>query len=285
MNTWRLLSENQLADLMRFLCTREQYCTNFTERLLNGGRAVHPNGADVSVAVRTGPTGEIDGAILQTRSGVFHPVLGDTGGTVERQAIDLLRRRSRRMYSVMGRTRDVNAFEEAVRRSPRQSIEYHLMGQEAAPPESALPQLPSGFQISRSHVADAALLAGLQRDYEIEEVLLPGNTFDPVGSMKHLRHALATQLIVHGAVNGSIIAKAGTNARGALYDQIGGVFTDPAYRSRGVATALMLRVLSMVAAEHKSASLFVKMDNGPALSLYQNLGFRVLDGFRISYYR
>jgi len=199
--------------------------------------------------------------------------------------MDLLRRKSRRVYSVIGRQQDVTALELAFGRSPRQAVEYHLMVQDSPPPDIPLSRLPERLEIHRSQPPDAERLSGLQREYEIEEVLLPGNDFDPVGSLRHLRAALKQQVVVHGVVDGRPIAKAGTNARGAFYDQIGGVYTDPRYRSRGVATALMLRLLSLIAGQRKSASLFVKMDNGPALTLYQNLGFRVVDGFRISYYR
>ena len=48
---------------------------------------------------------------------------------------------------------------------------------------------------------------------------------------------------------------------------------------------MMMRLLALIAAESKTATLFVKLTNHPALTMYRNLGFRVLDGFRISYYR
>jgi ribosomal protein S18 acetylase RimI-like enzyme len=47
----------------------------------------------------------------------------------------------------------------------------------------------------------------------------------------------------------------------------------------------MLRLLGRIATDHKNASLFVKMENAPAITMYRNIGFAVEDRFRISYYR
>ena len=185
----------------------------------------------------------------------------------------------------MGRTQDVNALEISLQRQSTQAVEYHLMAQDWPPPEIPLPRLPKDFAIVRSDVTDAGRLAGIQRLYEVEEVLLPNSTFDAAASLQHLKTALRTQIIIYGTIAAAPVAKAGTNARGLFFDQIGGVFTDPSVRSRGISTALMQRLLSLVAADKKTATLFVKIDNGPALRMYKNLGFRVVDGFRISYYR
>ncbi len=282
---WNLLTSDRLGDLIRFLGPREAHCTAFTEKLLNNGRVVVPDGNEHRVVVRISPAGRIDGAILQGKSGLYYPVLSDSSCQVERSAIDVLRKGSRRIYSVMGRTRDVNALEASFQRQPTQAVEYHLMAQDSLPSEIPLPRLPKNFTIVRSDVTDAERLAEIQKHYEVEEVLLPGSAFDAAASLQHLKAALRTQIIIHGKIAAAPVAKAGTNARGLFFDQIGGVFTDPSVRSRGIGTALMQRLLSLVAGDKKTATLFVKMDNDPALRMYKNLGFRVVDGFRISYYR
>jgi uncharacterized protein len=282
---WIPLTENKLGDLIRFLGPREAHCAAFTEKLLKNGSATLPPGNEHRVIVRVSPDGEINGAILQGRQGLYYPVLHDASCQVEASGIDLLRRGTRRIYSLMGRTSDVNALEAGFGKPPSQSVEYYLMAQDSPPPELPLPRLPRELKIIRSDVTDASDLAKIQKLYEVEEVLLPGGTFDAAASLEHLQSALRTQMIVHGALGSAAVAKAGTNARGLFFDQIGGVFTDPSLRSRGVGTALMLRLLSLIAADKKSATLFVKLDNQPALRMYKNLGFRVLDDFRISYYR
>lgn len=282
---WHPLTGNEIGELMRFLGPREFSCTSFTERLVRNGHATVPDASVHRVIIRIGSSGSIDGAILQSRTGLLYPVLSDTANHVERTAADLIRRGGRRLYSIMGRTRDVVALETTLARAPREAVDYHLMVQDVPPREAPLPRLPERLVIRMSRPEDATALASLQRRYEEEEVLLAGNRFDANASLHHLEQVLRSQIVVHATLDGIPVAKAGTNARGLFYDQIGGVYTDPSVRSRGLATALMLRLLALVAAEKKSASLFVKLRNAPALKLYRNLGFQVLDGFRISYYR
>jgi len=282
---WIPLTPDLLGDLIKFLGPREPHCAVFTEKLLSNGQIVVPNSKEHRVIVRVGSAGRIDGAILQGRSGLHYPVLSESSCQVDRTGMDLLRKGTRRVYSVMGRTKDVKALETSLSRQPAQAVEYHLMAQDSPPPEIPIPRLPTDLTIVRSRIADARALAGIQQLYEVEEVLLPGSVFDAAASLQHLKAALRSQIVIHGSVAGTPVAKAGTNARGLFFDQIGGVFTDPAIRSRGIGTTLMLRLLCLVAADEKAATLFVRHDNAAALKMYTNLGFRVVDGFRISYYR
>jgi hypothetical protein len=77
------------------------------------------------------------------------------------------------------------------------------------------------------------------------------------------------------------IAKAATNARGLVFDQIGGVFTLPRYRGLGVGRAVVEFLLSGLS---KPTSLFVKQHNQAAIRMYARLGYVVEDPFTISYY-
>ena len=87
---WTSLTSARLGDLIRFLGPREAHCTAFTEKLLNNGRAVIPDGNEHRVLVRVDPAGRIDGAILQSKSGLYYPVLSDSSCQVEQSAVDLL---------------------------------------------------------------------------------------------------------------------------------------------------------------------------------------------------
>ncbi|MFW6291286.1 MAG: GNAT family N-acetyltransferase [Spirochaetota bacterium] len=225
------------------------------------------------------------GAILQSQSGLYYPVLDPGSPVVEADAVRRLSRSTRRIYSIMGRSGDVRALEDAFRRPPLQYLEYHLMAQADPPPELPLPRVPRDLRIREACERDARRLFDIQKKYEIEEVLLPGNTFSPTAAMQHLKQTLRDQVVLVAELDGTPVGKANTNARGVFFDQIGGVFTERALRSRGIATALMLRLLERLASESKNASLFVKKDNAPALRMYRNIGFAVEDEFRISYYR
>ena len=282
---WVRVNEELLEPLMRFLGPLEAGCVSLTEKLVHRRRLALPPGREYALIARLERGERVTGAILQSQNGLYYPVLDPTSPVVEADAVRRLSRSTRRIYSIMGRSDDVRALEDAFRRPPLQYLEYHLMAQEDPPPELPLPRVPREMRIREASERDARRLFDIQKKYEIEEVLLPGNTFSPTAAMHHLKQTLRDQVVLVAELDGMPVGKANTNARGVFFDQIGGVFTERALRSHGIATALMLRLLERLASESKNASLFVKKDNAPALRMYRNIGFAVEDEFRISYYR
>ena len=281
---WTLLSDRLLDPLLRFLGPIEAGCVGFTEVLVGRCGVTVPDPKAHRVYVRIEANGTVSGAVLQGATGVYHPVLGPGRQTVEAECVRGMQRATRRLNQIIGRSEDVQALEAAFRRVPEQWIDYHLMVQQASPPEVPRPRLPRGLVISRAIAADANRLFELQRKYELEEVLLAGSPFVGSAAMEHLRMTLDRQIVLMAELEGRAVAKANTNARGVFFDQIGGVFTEPRYRSRGVASALMARLLELIAADRKSATLYVKEHNAPAITMYRNLGFGVDGGFRVAYY-
>lgn len=281
--SWNILERRQIDSLLRFLGTREAGCVAFTSRIYDGSQVVLPTRREGRLLVRQSGSA-ITGAVLQLSSGLYFPVLDRSDPTIEPGALGRLSLLTPRVYSAMGTTRDVLAFEHALRREPFQSIDYHLMAQTVVPPEPAFPRLPAGLEVFEASPRDVDRLFDIQKAYEIEEVLLPGNTFHAATSRRHLEETLRDQLVLYAELDGTPVAKVGTNARGIFYDQIGGVFTEKRLRSRGISSYLMTVLLERIRGARKSAALFVKKDNGPALTMYSNLGFTIEDDFRISYF-
>jgi uncharacterized protein len=282
---WVPLTDELLGPLVRFIGPRESGCVPFAEQLHNEHRLRLPSRRHFNTVVRLEASGRVSGAILQNLNGVYYPVVDPTRPEIEQEGVAVLFRSSRRVFSILGRSPDVLALQAALPRSPSHQFDYHLMSQSAPPPEVALPRLPRGMTVREVGEEAARYLFDIQKKYEIEEVLLPGNTLNPSATYDHLRQTLREQIVLVAVADGEPIGKVNTNARGIFYDQVGGMYTERRVRSRGVGTALMLRLLQRVAADHKSASLFVKKDNEPALRLYRGIGFAVEDEFRISYYR
>jgi len=127
-------------------------------------------------------------------------------------------------------------------------------------------------------------LLPLQIAYEKEEVLLPGRIVNPHASKAVLLDSLEHQIVLAASRNGSVVARVATNAVGYGCNQIGGVYTDPTLRNNGVARWMMSELLQRFKADAKDAVLFVKPENGAAIALYTNLGFRIESDFRINYY-
>jgi predicted GNAT family acetyltransferase len=124
----------------------------------------------------------------------------------------------------------------------------------------------------------------LQIAYEVEEVLLPGRSANPAVSKASLIESLKTQRVLIAYHRGQAVGRVATNARGYRTEQVGGVYTDPAWRRRGLARWLMSLLIAGITADGRDTSLFVKPHNAAALGLYEGLGFLFESHFRISYY-
>ena len=175
--------------------------------------------------------------------------------------------------------------------APSQLNEYTLFQLTAAEfSHIKEPLLQNGAQIFRCRSdMDAALfdkLLDLQKCYEIEEVLPEHDVFSEDLCRLHLKSVLRTQYVAAVLLpDGTVAAKAGTNALGFHSAQIGGVYVKREFRRRGYAFDVLYCVLKNVFAVKKAAVLFVKNTNVPALSLYRSLGFKKRNGYIIAYFR
>jgi predicted GNAT family acetyltransferase len=138
--------------------------------------------------------------------------------------------------------------------------------------------------IHRASLSDSELLWPLEKAYQVEEVIRTGHQLNEAPAKRHFINTLKDQEIYYAVLDGMPVAKAGTNARGIEYDQIGGVFVSPAYRNRGFARQVLTHLLNSISLQGRKPCLFVKKSNSPALGLYRSLGFQERGTFRISYW-
>ena len=145
--------------------------------------------------------------------------------------------------------------------------------------------LNTALSIERATENDLAELFPLQLDYENTEVAYEGRPINPAVCKLSLRARLTTEYIYKVSANGRIVAKAGTNARGFHWFQIGGVYTLPAYRNKGLAAAAVAHLINTHSTEAHGFALFVKTANTAALRVYEKLGFEQCGLFRMSYWK
>lgn len=278
--SWRLAEAGDRGRLNTFVESREPGSVVFSEQL-------QKNGAKASRFQRIHlyeERGRIRAAVLQTGAGFFVPSSpGDSLPDAEglRRLVDP---EGNRIHSIMGELASVHSLAETIGFPLSFTVDYHLMyrpgGQRLPFVEPPLPEL----DYSWAGPKDAKLLRDVQEAYEREEVLLPGHAFNPRVSMESLRFHLKSQLVLYASHGGEVIAKAATNARGFGCDQLGGVYTKPEFRRRGIGRWLVAILLRRLRKEAKGASLFVKPQNIGAVELYRELGFTIVGPFRISYY-
>jgi len=281
-HVWRRAGRADLPELAAFLAAREEGCAGFTGRLLRDGELQLP------LTVRGGlwiaeAGGAIAGAALCHHTRLAIPLL-----PVDRDSDALLGALlSARMWtaaSAIGAPSDLDRFEALCGLEIRFAVPYRLMRLAGAPPSATGAAAPPGLEVRVASYDDLDALFPLQTAYEYEEVLTPLHRFDAAACRASLGRALKEQLVFVAEEGGKIVAKAGTNARGLGCDQIGGVFTLPERRGRGIGRALVGRLTAAIAELGRKAVLFVKPDNSPALSLYRHLGFEDIGPYRADYF-
>ena len=280
---WYAAAQRESSELLSFLRTREWSCVSFSSRLVNregGGNRIFLNRSDDGGH-------RIVESLLLTNHGLVLPVIEPQHFTAEgyrNQLLPLLLAYSRTVHSVMGLDHQVRAIEKLLSSPVYERIEYFLMTHEYFNIER--PQTERGrLKLRRASAVDARTLFQLQKEYEKEEVLLDPDRFNPTASFLALQKNLRKELIYVAELDGVPVAKAGTNARGINYYQIGGVYTVPSLRAQGIGRALMQTLMWEIAQEKKHLCLFVKKSNTAAIRLYTNLGFSFRDSYSISYYR
>jgi len=168
------------------------------------------------------------------------------------------------------------------------AVDYYLMCRTepctASFLETARRNMNTDITVERATDSDLEELFPLQLDYENTEVAYEGHPIDPAVCRLSLRARLKDAFIYKLSAGARITAKAGTNAEGFHWLQIGGVYTLPEYRKRGLAAAVVAHLINAHCREKHGFALFVKTENKAALRVYAKLGFERCGLFRMSYW-
>jgi len=73
--------------------------------------------------------------------------------------------------------------------------------------------------------------------------------------------------------DGKVVSVAGVHLVTPKIAQLGNIITDEAYQNRGFATACTNSLAADLASKGRIISLFVRVDNAPAIHVYEKLGF------------
>lgn len=278
--SWETIGHRPAAVLEDYLCRHEPLTTGLSDhfrrspldhRGRRGGRFHYlPDSA----------------VVYQAPSGLFLPFALDHLDSDSRAKRRLKKRTGffPRTRTIIGTDRDVYLLAALLSLVDRDSVTYDLLHLPHNLYPAPFPAPVAGLQIATVPAEQWRSLLHLQMAYEAEEVLLPGRSVVPAHSKAYLLDSLSNQLVLVALYRDQVIARVATNARGFHTDQIGGVYTDPAWRGRGVARWLMGHLLYRLAREKRDASLFVKQSNRAAQNLYRGMGFTFVSLYRISYY-
>ncbi len=276
--SWQKASKRDQIILLEFVKGRETRCVPFSARIRNSERR-----CTIFINQRSGL--QIQEALMVTSYGLALPVLenGTRSSDEQESLAPLLRQLPIDIRTLMGMREDVARIQRLRGLVPRADIDYFLMGLRRDQFGGAR-HPPPGIQIRRATLKDLHWLFPLQKAYEFEEVLLNKEDFNENTSYALFRRSLRNNVVLVAERSGVPISKAGTNERGFGTDQIGGVFTLPEERGKGIARTVVERLLAYIFQEKVAASLFVKKQNRAALALYDGLGLSVHGDYSIHYF-
>ncbi len=187
------------------------------------------------------------------------------------------------VFCILGEKEGCELIASAVKKKRRQTRCYKLMHFD----ENAKKLLPpEKLRLVKCGIDQLNELVPLQKGYELDEVLIDKADFEETVSRLTLRKALREQIIyaLFAEQQSFAVAKAGTNARGLNWYQLGGIYTVSRFRSHGYA-AFLAQTLALKNAEMgKKTALFVKDVNIPAQKAYAKAGFVPDKPFEIIYY-
>jgi GNAT superfamily N-acetyltransferase len=274
--SWRRAARRDLSAVLDFLLRDEALCVPFTSRLRNGTRGC-------AVYFDEDAQGTTTDSILYSSSGLLLPVLSRRDGGCDGLG-ELLRELTPAVHSIMGVGRCVVEAESLIPIAPTTRVEYFLMTLQRNGLRPAFPLAEPALRVRRADVTDADALFDLQKGYELEEVVIDATHFSESQCMKLLKAGLKGELVYVAERDGMPVAKAATNARGFGVDQVGGVYTIPAERNKGIGALVVGELLKAIFCDKEGACLFVKKKNRPAIALYDRLGFSPVTDYVISYY-
>lgn len=192
------------------------------------------------------------------------------------------------IYAIMGEAKFqkqlVYFLSEVSNIETKSIIQYILMTKFKVDANINCHTLIEKLKIAVADKKDVNNLLDLQIGYEKEEVCQGENKFPKAISFMNLEKILKNEITYFARIDNLYVAKANTNAQGINYAQIGGVYTLPEYRGRGIASCVVASLIKHINKnENKNASLFVKLSNKKAIEMYKRLGFKERGKFHISY--
>ena len=220
--------------------------------------------------------------MMITSGGILLPMFSETppSGLVINEMLKLITDYKKNIFCILGVSKDTKTVNSFLGYSALSKIEYVLLKED----KSTIFEIEkTPFKIKKAKKRDALQLFPLEKEYLLEEVLIGTSELNPKAALLNLQKTCNTQSVFYALSGKEIVAKVNTNGKGIGYNQIGGVYTKPEFRNRGVSTYIMKILLNEIHISGRKAVLYVKKNNKPALALYRKLGFHITDEYSAYY--
>jgi ribosomal protein S18 acetylase RimI-like enzyme len=272
------MKKNEIAEVELLLQSQERWCINACNRYLNR------DSSKDNVWTLHNSAGDITTLIVYAKQGLLPVLCGQKTIPSPHFLRGLFGMVP--IHSLQGREDDVAILETALEEMglfAAEKIDYDLMCIDR-PPSGFSSISIAGLVIRKPQFTDMDALAALQGAYEREEVLPSASEFNAAVSRLNIERIFTKEQMLVAELNGRLIGKINTNAITFTRYQVGGVYVHPDFRGLGIARRMAGEFISILAAQGRGTSLFVKKSNPCARRVYQHIGFEIMGNYRISYY-
>lgn len=221
-------------------------------------------------------------AIMISSGGMLLPMFSEIppSDIVLKEMLTMITDYKKKIFCILGVSKDTGLIKNFLYYSILSKINYVLLIEDD---NNIFNIDKTMFTVKKAKKRDAVQLFPLEKAYLLEEVLVKSSTVNQQAALINLRKTCNFQSVFFAISGNEVIAKVNTNGKGIAYNQIGGVYTLPEFRSRGISTWLMKILLNEIHISGNRAVLYVKKENKPALALYKKLGFRIIDEYSAIY--
>ncbi len=294
------ITKKNIDKVIQALLPLEEKCINLTallslQKFYFESRQKHKAFLDSIVIYDKTKKGEILGVVMTSRMGVilhcFNEIISEE---MDAQLKDYFSN-SPEPFSVMGDKENSEIIEKIIFKSLNKKAlhndDYKLLTikQNKSKTEKnfydiACKNLNTNLSFLIPPLSDIEKILPLELDYQIEEVLTVNKTANEDFFRKLLQKYISKKSLYAIKMYDKYLAKATINAKGFNWMQIGGVYTVPKHRNKGLGAAIIDGLLKDSNTQNKNFALFVKTKNLPARNMYKKLGFEEYCDFRISYF-
>lgn len=285
----KMLTDELLNESFDFLLAHEEQCVSLVSKLIDNDKIRMPINNETCYVTCDEKRKQINGFILITKSGLLLHCFDLTEASKyhkDEQAFifqDLsIQLNKKKLYCIMGEQEGTKLIQLLYNKEIIENREYHLMVHSGQ--KNPLKALPEKYKIIKCNIHDADSLYTLQEIYDKAEILPLNEVFEPLRCKSNLLLQLKTMTIFGIKREDEFIAKAGINAQGINWVQIGGVCTHPDYRCKQLAQHLVSQIIQFANIQKKQIVLFVNKQNIPAINAYKKQGFIFLKSFNIVYF-
>lgn len=282
--SWQKAEQKDLLALIQFLRDEnEQNHLHFSSQVFNWGKPKIPESKAATIYILKDELNTIKAAIMKTCWGAIFPIMEPP--SLQKKEIDwlieYLNEIQLTIHAIIGSAKRVRFIIDLINKKYSEIISFKLLTLSKLP---APKQMPGTIKRVKARIWDTTQLYPLEEAYQIEEVIRKKSNLDSSLLLKKFSSQIRKERIFYLKENGKPISKAGTNATGFDWVQIGGVYTLPERRGEGLAEITLWGLFKEILSRQKRLALFVKKENASALNLYNRMGFKEEGNFIICYY-